>query len=724
MELGEFEISIVDREWLEIERRLPSRQRTVGADSSTSVATDVNNPPPIIGAHHTDFEADKGRTRFLGAGLPTGSVWKVKGESRCRSNLPYSLSASLAIWTDLFQHSVGSTAQSVMGSYKPENPPDPAYLFKLPNHVAASSNVLAFQKQFAGSGVSGGGKWGFDIVYQRKPVSGAGRRQNEASTSEQSLTAEIEQASSAYDARFAETFTLPAEYSSPEYTAFAQACTSNLVGGIGYFYGDSIIDRSFKHGYDDVDTQDDWDEDDKPVANGPEKTPERALFTATPSRPFFPRGFYWDEGFHLAIIGDWDNDLTLDILKSWVDAIDENGWVAREQIMGEESRSKVPPEFQTQYPSAANPPTLPMAVTAFITRLKRREEQSLLDEQLGLGSRVADASERGTAIHSRYLDQPKLAQDYLLSIYPALRRHYLWFRRTQRGGLREWGRKATSRIEAYRWRGRTEEHVLTSGLDDYPRARPPHAGELHVDLMSWMGFFARTMAEVAEYLGEEDDLAEYQRHERGIRANLEDLHWSERDQAYCDVTIANVEDEEGYGEERSVHVCHKGYISLFPLMLQHVDVASPHVGAVLDLISSPNELWSPYGIRSLSRSHPLYRQGEDYWRGPIWIQMNWMVLKALHEKYAREEGPYKERAKKVYDELRRNVVENVFKVSCAQALFTMFTSDVTDSWCACQEYQRTGYVWEQYDPDTGEGRRSHPFTGWTSLVTLIMTERY
>lgn len=86
----------------------------------------------------------------------------------------------------------------------------------------------------------------------------------------------------------------------------------------------------------------------------------------------------------------------------------------------------------------------------------------------------------------------------------------------------------------------------------------------------------------------------------------------------------------------------------------------------------------------------------------------------LLQTYAKEEGPYKAKAKKIYDELRRNVVDNVFN-----------------------EYQRTGYVWEQYDPSTGEGKRrsveqyllhcfchlihivySHPFTGWTSLVTL------
>ena len=83
--------------------------------------------------------------------------------------------------------------------------------------------------------------------------------------------------------------------------------------------------------------------------------------------------------------------------------------------------------------------------------------------------------------------------------------------------------------------------------------------------------------------------------------------------------------------DESYHECHKGYLSLFPLLLGLLSPDSPHVGAVLDLLRSPTHLWSPYGLRSLSAAHELFGKDENYWRGNIWIQMNYLALSSLYK---------------------------------------------------------------------------------------------
>ncbi len=55
----------------------------------------------------------------------------------------------------------------------------------------------------------------------------------------------------------------------------------------------------------------------------------------------------------------------------------------------------------------------------------------------------------------------------------------------------------------------------------------------------------------------------------------------------------------------------------------------PHLEAVLDLIRDPEELWSPYGLRSLSLKDEFYGTDENYWRSPVWININYMVIQRL-----------------------------------------------------------------------------------------------
>lgn len=460
----------------------------------------------------------------------------------------------------------------------------------------------------------------------------------------ESLGSKLTKKENEFNARFEETFHLRQKGFSNSEVEFAQYLLSNMLGGIGYFHGSSVIDRSHPP------MEDEENFKGEPVR--PELSPPQTLFTATPSRPFFPRGFYWDEGFHQLLIGEWDNDLSLDIIKHWTDLIDENGWVGREQILGEEARSKVPSEFQTQFHHYANPPTLYLSIKRYIDRLDK-QSQDIVFEQTN-GQMKMGVLDDNKVLRNLHLQDPELADEWLKSVYPKLRQNWLWFRATQHGDLDRFGRKAPNK-EAYRWRGRTPNHTLTSGLDDYPRGEPS-VGELHLDLHSWMAFGTGLLKDIAHKLGPEyaDDMEEYINIQKDMLINLDVLHWNEDESMYCDQALE---------DNVPVHVCHKGYLSLFPLNLGLLPVDSPKLGSILDMIENEHELWSPYGLRSLSASDEFFGTGENYWRGPIWININYLTLQSLYKNYIQVPGPYQAQAQKIYTKLRDNVIRNVYRVS-------------------------------------------------------------
>jgi hypothetical protein len=81
-------------------------------------------------------------------------------------------------------------------------------------------------------------------------------------------------------------------------------------------------------------------------------------------------------------------------------------------------------------------------------------------------------------------------------------------------------------------------------------------------------------------------------------------------------------------------VPHLGYVSVFPLALQLVPWDSVEIPELLRLIRHPEHLWTAFGLRSLSKSSSMYNRhntetDEPYWRGPIWLNINFLVLRSL-----------------------------------------------------------------------------------------------
>ncbi|XP_066488508.1 mannosyl-oligosaccharide glucosidase isoform X2 [Tiliqua scincoides] len=484
----------------------------------------------------------------------------------------------------------------------------------------------------------------------------------------EALTQELGRHTADFEQRFEQTFGLARKGYSLQEQHFARAALSNLLGGMGYFYGHSLVQA--------------------PNSGPPQLYPEGPLFTAVPSRSFFPRGFLWDEGFHQLLLGRWDPALSQEVLAHWLDLMNAEGWIPREQILDEEARAKVPPEFVVQHSSAGNPPTLFLALW-------------------------------------QLLAQGAVQTDFLRRLYPRLQSWYDWYNRTQAGPL----------PYSFRWRGRDQDtqlflnpKTLTSGLDDYPRASHPSPDERHLDLRCWMAVASAVMAEVARRLGEQ--VAEYQHMAEVLADNelLDQQHWAEALGTFADYgnhTLAVTLERERLQPSpagqpppvpRLLRVVRKppklqfvggalGYVSLFPLLLQLLRPDSPRLGSLLADIRNEAKLWTPFGLRSLARTSPFYlkrntEHDPPYWRGPIWININYLAVRALHH-YGQQEGPYREQAAALYQELRANIVRNVFR-----------------------QYVESGYLWEQYHDDTGRGQGCYPFTGWSALVVLMMAEEY
>ena len=56
----------------------------------------------------------------------------------------------------------------------------------------------------------------------------------------------------------------------------------------------------------------------------------KEIFSFTPSRTRFGWSFLWDDGFHNAVASKIQPRLSATVIKSWLDSMNEQGWICRE----------------------------------------------------------------------------------------------------------------------------------------------------------------------------------------------------------------------------------------------------------------------------------------------------------------------------------------------------------------------------------------------------------
>ena len=132
-----------------------------------------------------------------------------------------------------------------------------------------------------------------------------------------------------------------------------------------------------------------------------------------------------------------------------------------------------------------------------------------------------------------------------------------------------------------------------------------------------------TLARAAEVLNNTEDQSHYSDLAESLREVLRNEFWDSSRNMYDDWYI----DDNGIKQ----FVGHTGYMNFFPLFLGGIDPSEDRFETVFNsLVAEETGIWTDFGIRSLSKNDPYYKMGDDYWTSPIWMNLNFLIVTALH----------------------------------------------------------------------------------------------
>lgn len=247
----------------------------------------------------------------------------------------------------------------------------------------------------------------------------------------------------------------------------------------------------------------------------------------------------------------------------------------------------------------------------------------------------------------------------------------------------------------------SNDGIPQSLLDDFPRGKgDPSAPKMNLDLNCWIAIFVNEMALLSKHLGKKQEFDEYMRIYKHLTMTINQDFFNMKHSIFMDIQEITLKPK---GREYSSHISrphiihspHIGYPNVMPLIAGLYSEVTLGYKNTLKLISDRGELFSDFGIRSLSRADELYDENYSF-RGAVRLEFNFLILKSLRLYYF----DYDPDCREIYLELRQKIIETVIG-----------------------EWKTHRLVFEKYNSENGEGG-GHHLSGLQPIVLMIINEDY
>jgi neutral trehalase len=261
---------------------------------------------------------------------------------------------------------------------------------------------------------------------------------------------------------------------------------------------------------------------------------------------------------------------------------------------------------------------------------------------------------------------------------------YAWLREASGQSRRSYYEKLGDTLEYWELARRSPDGLfrwfngLESGVDNNPAVSDDPADTTEgVDLQCYIYREYLAMSAIATELGKPAEAKMYGRKAAALAELVRTKMWSKSDGLFL-----NIDSRTGK------FIWIETWTNFVPLWAGIATKAQANEMIRAHLLNR-REFWSTNGVRTLAATEPLYNPESGYWRGPVWVVSNYLLMHGL-ERYG-----YRAPAIELARETTRLLVDDLHK---------------------------TGGMNENYNPETGAPDAAGNFVSWDLLAEHMIEE--